>query len=376
MSNRNKRQSGCFSSLLRRILCAGSPQTHPSDNMVELDEATEFVDEGKIQLQVAASASAGPGVVARLMGLESLPEKNRVPIGKSPGPVTRSRSVNFMDYLLEFDLTESKHRRVRTSVSFREVPPVLQQNQNQEFVVVYWEDEMDKSKEAVAKQRKSERRHGSGSKQREVNVKERLAKKEENQRKKNKKISKLKNEPRRVAGKNSSGSSRNGVRIKRGVNSKAKAPLKMVDQTKKNKNQIGVSKAEYEYNSDTSSPLSVFDANDFAFYHENSFPEVPRSMEMELSPNKTCISITEDLKLTKKKCSEPKDMNETEFYLELAGVLCKLTGEDIRQSKWTSGKGGLEFEDFEELCMEFGEHILNFMLYQVLDELVEFQTCR
>ncbi|GLT83944.1 hypothetical protein SLE2022_022070 [Rubroshorea leprosula] len=55
---------------------------------VELDEATEFVDEGKIQLQVAASASADPRVVAWLMRLESLPKKNWALIGKSPGLVT------------------------------------------------------------------------------------------------------------------------------------------------------------------------------------------------------------------------------------------------------------------------------------------------
>ncbi|GKV28071.1 hypothetical protein SLEP1_g37169 [Rubroshorea leprosula] len=53
------------------------------------------------------------------MGLESLPKKNRVLIGKSPGSVTQSRSMNFMDCLLEFDLTESKHHGVRTLVSFR-----------------------------------------------------------------------------------------------------------------------------------------------------------------------------------------------------------------------------------------------------------------
>ncbi|KAK4860527.1 hypothetical protein QYF36_025629 [Acer negundo] len=57
------------------------------------------------------------GVVARLMGLDSLPETNWIPTGKSPNSVTRSRSVNFMDYLLKFDpdLKQKKNKKKNTT---------------------------------------------------------------------------------------------------------------------------------------------------------------------------------------------------------------------------------------------------------------------
>lgn len=332
--------SGCFSGLFRRLLCAGNPpQTHPSDRF---PDPVQFDDE--LKFSATKIQSNGPGVVARLMGLESLP---RTSVHKIPGPVTRSRSVNFMDYLLEFNPTETKHRRVRTSVSFRE--------QNREFPAVFFEEEDN------SRRRKSEKRRVLGTKQsqkpKEMNVENRVLRKEENQnqRKKNKKISKLKNEPRRVAGK-----SPNNVRIKRRMNSKAKTPFKFEDQKqrKKKRDQIGVCKVEFEQNSEVSSPISVFDSDNFHFHHENSSSEFIGPMEMELRCNK----------------KSKKEMNEAEVYLGLAGMLCNLTEEDIKQeSNWINGKV-LGFNDFEDLCLEFGEEILNFMLSQVVDELVGLKS--
>lgn len=326
MSIKKTNDSGCFSTLLRRILCTGSPQTHPSDRFSGPDEA-KFVDEVKIQVQSPDCATTfAPGVVARLMGLDSLPEKNWASERKSPGPVTRSRSVNFMDYLLEFDLKETKNRRVGKSVSFREevrTRPAFPQDPGHEFLLVYLKDRnVSKKKEKEAKQRKSEKQ------------------KEENQRKiKNKRIIKFQNEPRRLAGKNSSGNRRKGDkddRIERGMNSKPKISSKSIHQTRKKRNQIGVGKTK-------------------------SLSEVPNSMEMELSSNKPCYSIVEEVKGN---C----DMIESEFSPELAGMLYNLAKEDLEQCKWTNVKG---FEDFEELCVDFGEHLLNYMLCQVVDELVE-----
>ncbi|XP_039067994.1 uncharacterized protein LOC120214065 isoform X2 [Hibiscus syriacus] len=186
MSDTKRSSSGCFSSVLRRILCSGNPQTHPSDCIVGLNTIDEVAE-----VQVPGSDS-GPGIVARLMGLDSLPENNNwLHKGKFPqGPVTRSRSVNFMDYMLEFDLTQAKHRRVKTSSSFREVPQcppqVFQHNRKQEFLIVYLDNEVKINEDVGIKPRKSEK--GDCKKQ----IQE-----------KNKKIFKLKNEPRGVSGKHS-----------------------------------------------------------------------------------------------------------------------------------------------------------------------------
>ncbi|KAK4847668.1 hypothetical protein QYF36_004473 [Acer negundo] len=119
MSGSQNAKSGCFSSILRRILCQGSLQTHPSDQIPELINRAEFgepkMKEPVIQAKIQTLGTLG--VVARLMGLDSLPETNWVPTGKSLNSVTRSRSVNFMDYLLKFDpdLKQKKNKKKNTT---------------------------------------------------------------------------------------------------------------------------------------------------------------------------------------------------------------------------------------------------------------------
>ncbi|XVE76564.1 hypothetical protein DITRI_Ditri12bG0183400 [Diplodiscus trichospermus] len=405
MSNRKSSSSGCFSAVLRRLLCSGSFQTHPSDNIIELNTVDDDDHVAKVPVQASES---GPGIVARLMGLDSLPENNWVQKCKTPGPVTRSRSVNFMDYMLEFDLTQAKHRRVKTSASFREVPQcpqLLQRNHNHEYLVVYLEN-VDKNNESGSKTRKSEKGDGSNSKhnaKQKENVREKAACKKQNQ-EKSKKISKLKNEPRRVSsGKRSlkaAGSCINGakeVHINHAANSKAKGPLKIVNQkeesvlTRKKKNQLEAKKNEcHDRNtSEGSSPVSVLNvSNDFAAHRENGISENSRSFELKpekKSSSKSVkydsstmdisarISITESLgkqELTEKNF-ESTEMEETEYYMELVGKPWKLTEEDIKFSNWITKKI-FTFEDFEEICAEFGEQILDLMLHQVADELVGF----
>ena len=64
--------------------------------------------------------------------------------------------MNFADYLLEFDLTQAQqHRRVRTSMSFREVPTPSHQ-QNRDFLVVCLNDRDESTKGMRSKVRKSE----------------------------------------------------------------------------------------------------------------------------------------------------------------------------------------------------------------------------
>ncbi|XP_021289685.1 uncharacterized protein LOC110420626 isoform X2 [Herrania umbratica] len=400
MSNTQSPSSGCFSAVFRRLLCSGSPQTHPSEDIKESNTNGFVGDQAKVQVQTSES---GPGIVARLMGLDSLPEKDWVQKGQSPGPVTRSRSVNFMDYMLEFDLTNAKHRRVKTSASFREVPQgpqLLQHNHNHEFLVVYL-DSADNRNEAGFKPRKSEKGDGSSSKhdKQKENVREKVACKKENQ-EKNKKIAKLKNEPRRVSGKHSlkAGSCISGakdVQINRGANSKAKRPLEMVNQkeasglTRKKKNQRELKKVEYsENNSEGSSPVSVLNVNDFTAHQENSISEL-RSLELKSEKKWSSksekhdspamdfsarISITEGLGKQEytKKNFELTGIEETEYYMELVGKPCKLTEEDIKFSNWIEPKKVFTFEDFEEICAEFGEQLLDLMMHQVADELVGF----
>lgn len=134
------------------MLCSGNVPTHPSSpekipnyysNTTKLLKNTpEKLFTGEIE------PKAGPNLVARLMGLDSLPPSYDFP---QKNPFFRSRSVNFAEYLLNFDLMKHdnspslRHRRVRTSVSFREVPSSPLKPQSEEFVVTYL-DSVDESK--------------------------------------------------------------------------------------------------------------------------------------------------------------------------------------------------------------------------------------
>ncbi|KAK8600015.1 hypothetical protein V6N13_060186 [Hibiscus sabdariffa] len=339
MENNTKRSSsGCFSSVLRRILCSGTPQTHPSDHIVGLNTIDKVA---KVQVPVPASES-GPGIVARLMGLDSLPENNNK--GKISGPVTRSRSVNFMDYMLEFDLTQATHRRVKTSSSFREVlpqgPQLFQHNQKQEFLVVYLDNEVKSNEAAAFEPRKSEKGDGSCTDQakQKDNIREKVACKKQI-REKNKKISKLKNEPRGVSGKL--------------VNQK---DVTVVTRKKKKnqQNQLPVKKNKFSEH-----PFSVPHVNDGS-------SEDSSSLELKCSLKSVKYnSPTTDINA---RCPiiESTDMEEeTEYYMELISKLSKLTEEDVKFANWETKK----VFTFEEICAEFGEQILDFLLHQVADEL-------
>lgn len=220
MTNSQSRSSGCFRGILRRILCTDSVPTHPSDQILDLNEVIETnfpekkeANRGKVEM---IQNPSGPGIVARLMGLDSLPETNCVPGERNPDSVTRSRSVNFAEYLLNFDSSseaQQRHRRVRTSVSFREVPTSFNQQRNHDFLVVYLDDKVDESMEIGLKERKCEvglRENKQGMNQRSNKSKEKEKKREKtvrlmkNNKKENegiitsKKISKLKDERRKV----------------------------------------------------------------------------------------------------------------------------------------------------------------------------------
>ncbi|OIV95505.1 hypothetical protein TanjilG_25176 [Lupinus angustifolius] len=141
-SKSNGTQSGCFNAILRRILCSGGLQTHPSDQIREFQCSKSVVcgkDQSFTAKQNAAVAAAvvatitPPGIVARLMGLETMVESK-------PGSLSRSKSMNSVDYLGECNRMESFHKRVKSTVSFREMPTFLLL-ENENFLVLSFEKE-------------------------------------------------------------------------------------------------------------------------------------------------------------------------------------------------------------------------------------------
>lgn len=126
----------CLSGAVRQLLCTGSLPTHPSDQVPEMRTTVDLINPCK------DSVGASPGIVARLMGLDSVPEgTNQIPRATALNSITRSMSLNFMDYFPEIDRTHGgNHRRVRTSVSFREVPTSQHQHQNHDSFILFLEN--------------------------------------------------------------------------------------------------------------------------------------------------------------------------------------------------------------------------------------------
>ncbi|CAI0425330.1 unnamed protein product [Linum tenue] len=167
-------ESGCFSAVVRLLLCKGHLQTHPSDPIPDPILHTNrscFIPPKDLYFDCQHVGSDGtritpaapPGIVARLMGLDSLPpattssnwRRSSAAAAVARHSVSRSRSVNFVDYLLHIDLSSpspssnAQHRRVRTSASFRE--EILAAQDHPDFFLLYLEDtnKAEKSKARI-----------------------------------------------------------------------------------------------------------------------------------------------------------------------------------------------------------------------------------
>ncbi|KAK0605304.1 hypothetical protein LWI29_025224 [Acer saccharum] len=130
--------SGCFAGILHRILCSRSLPTYPSDQITEScsivsrDQELEETKQNDREDKAVA-----PGVVARLMGLESMPNMR-------PDSITRSRSMNSLDCCNKessMDQMQDGHRRVKSSTfSVSEIPAFLELEENEDFLVLNFEN--------------------------------------------------------------------------------------------------------------------------------------------------------------------------------------------------------------------------------------------
>ncbi|KAL6133054.1 hypothetical protein ACLB2K_065291 [Fragaria x ananassa] len=399
--------SSCFNGVLRRLLCTGNVPTHPSLDYISDSNPTQLTKppktpnhEPKFQALPSPSANVTPGIVARLMGLDSLPESNWV---RAPDSVTRSKSVSFADYLMDFDIAPAnQHRRVRTSVSFREVPAVLSQEEGKEFLVVYL-DSVDKEKEFGVKVKKTEEvKQGKEQRSKKKESSEVIKKKNEEKvvKKNSKKVSKLKDEPRRECGAQSSRVSRNskGDEVKKVVSkngganlrkgSGERSPLKKTTTQKKKKvvvepkfkkgnHQNAAKKREAVDNSscsENSSPVSVFDIDDILIQHETCLSEYssPKDLKSQMkSPPRVSYNEDPELRAVKFKDMEPVKNEDSEDFTELmASKIFKMTEEELKESDWVSNNV-VEYERFEEICVEVEGLILDVLVNQAIDDLVQ-----
>ncbi|XP_059668003.1 uncharacterized protein LOC132313308 [Cornus florida] len=391
MSSSEDATSKCFSGVLRRLLCTGSLPTYPSDQIPESDP-TNFNFPEKDSITVAKAqvqAQATPGIVARLMGLDSLPA---IPKQRSLESILRSRSVNYTGHMPEFDPTQAAlHRRVRTSVSFRETPTFINQ-QSPDFFVLCFEKALCKANEKRVKEKnldkgiqetklkKAERsRNRDNTREKALSMKERNA----DRNNKNKKVCKeIMDEKKRVSGETSSEVSnvlphkKDGCR-KPASTLKPKSPANPIKPdealiessfTKKKKNQNVAQKVKPQCcNSLNSSPIpGLMNLNSRA----NSSSTITNCVYP--SP-KICHALNTDedqeLRVSSHQDDKAVKSEETECYTEMLVQICRLAEENMEDSNWVS-QGVFNFEDFEEICIGFEHQIFELLLNQVADELV------
>ncbi|XP_042487593.1 uncharacterized protein LOC122067815 [Macadamia integrifolia] len=411
--------TGCLSGILRRLLCTGSLPTYPCDQIKEA-EFLKLVQPHDSKIE-KIEAPATPGIVARLMGLESLPELNWVPTGKTPDTIGRSRSVNSADYWSEFDPMQGRHRRVRTSLSFRE-PPTFLQLENDDFFLLSFENVAVKGKGFGSKGKKSEM--GSEDlKQRRVEVnknkenrretvlekKNKKNKEEEGSKRKvykedGKKMKRITDKHCRKAGNGSSrikdsGLSpphnkevhRKSIHVSRTVSpTKSKNKKEVTERAlspKKRQSRSLTKKIEPESDTENTSPVSVLDLGDFLIEPRTPISEEGvkprgsnsrRKLSAELLKSDECpsqhlprISISEDRKSrgTNRNDSESeKAICHTQDNVELWGGICKLAEENLVGSNWIS-KEMSKLEEFEEIGIEFGLQIVDQLVNEIIDEL-------
>lgn len=414
--------ASCLTGLLRRILCSRSLPTHPSD---QITETSSILCDGRHQELIKSNerletTAATPGVVARLMGLESFPETSSVDMKVSANSISRSRSMNSVEFRGESDRMQGQHRRVKSTLSFREMPTFLEV-ENKEYFVLSFETIGSESKKVRSKERKCEVRSGELKEKRREKCKRKEnrrekaveAEKRESEEKINKMVLKVLKEselsnriledhkPAQEVG--------NGGKIE---DSPAHMSLKGSETVylenkwlyhkevsgigaelrRRNKKTKGCAfkNEEAEFSSQDSSPVSVLDFDQFIVD-----PEVTKSEEdtksgesnsrRKLSPqlenqNHKHLSQRSDGDLifdnrnsneTEEPCpASRKKVCHNHDYLNMWDEVCKLTETQVVETNLNAHKNMCKFEeDFEEISADFGLQILDQLLQELVDQL-------
>ncbi|PIN17575.1 hypothetical protein CDL12_09756 [Handroanthus impetiginosus] len=332
MANSDVNSGKCYSGIISRLLCSGSLPTHPSEQFLESNGIKEIDDQKpKKSLQPEANvkqhATSTPGVVARLMGLDSFPIAQK---DRSLGSYFRSRSANSIDFFSHFDpikVGHGQHRRARTAVSFSEGI-----NDGYYSVVLPLEevDETVGYQEELLKRKRDNVNVGRGSKS----------------------VSQKKD----LHGKTS------GCLRERRPIVKSKEELIGSNRVKKKNNKVLGHKVH--------SGKKV--------HPEDSVPGVDRGSRRRLAsqianserahPSGAHSDNGEGEAIMKDKSERKIKNKEICYYKTMVDEICRLTEEDFKEN-WFYGMV-VKFEDFEDMCQQFGQEILEVLLKQFVDELV------
>ncbi|KAK2974623.1 hypothetical protein RJ640_025917 [Escallonia rubra] len=367
--------SGCLIGVLRRLLCFNNLPTYPSDHIKETEfEVNESESLHCVKTEDKFGSSGTPGIVARLMGLDSMPgiglEKTQI----SPNSVARSRSMNSADSLKELESMQGEHRRVKSSLSFREAPTFLEQ-ENEEFFILSFEE------------------LGSRNRKYEIDFGELKQRRAERSKKKNKTRERVYEENKENLEANcttsqsdkSSGRAKDSSIILPPVQNShlslevlerfkpiyheenAKKERRRKRRRRKKKESCsGATKVEADGDTENSSPVSVLDfvpealTSDSRLTSSKSRKKLAEKLEsyMHLSTSDTnSNSLTVDdcelKRIESKNVVSRSRAYRGENYVDMWGEICNLAETETRQSNWMY-REVWKLEDFQEVGSAFG----------------------
>lgn len=382
----------CFSGILRRILCTGSLPTHPSNSDIVPESDHVYVDKKNVQVK----GQGTPGVVARLMGLESLPDIKWIP---KDSINFRSKSIRSADYFPQFDhlsQDHSQHRRVKTSVSFREIPTFLHQQNEDLFVVCFDRGDdnnamglkMMTNPDKEVKNVKRSSRSASG-KTKETVVMKKKEKQDNRKRNVEPKRSSLKTNYNVLPYYNKS----NEVYIRSSPRLKKKRPTRPrnsfceevssgMKHARMSENRTAT-KARTKSSSNTGSSSDSLTTtsensrkkglNNIPNPKKHSIPKLEKVEYPCRSNSFGRLNVDDDQEVTSQITKSDSSMKckEVEFYVKNFVEVCRLNEEDTQSSNnwpWIKSKV-IEIDDCEDICLDTEQHVLDMLLQQLVDEL-------
>ncbi|XP_074303123.1 uncharacterized protein LOC141637536 isoform X2 [Silene latifolia] len=353
----------CFSGFLSRILGSKTPPTYPSDfeNHEEFSKIEKLVD-----------GSATPNLVARLMGLEFMPEISSNDDQKSWNSIFRSKSMdsgNFRDGTEEIQGEALQHRRVKTSFSFRETPNFFEL-EGDDFLVLNFDVKSCKKKKKVSSfgESKTAKRRGKQRINREEQGKNRVFSDEE-----------------RVSLGISTQISQSLENDLVSKQSYKLSPFRdRINVTKAEEDGIkGRSKGEVECELDNSSPVSVLDDSEFISDAEvtvssNSEDAKTRGSECdskELSSTSNRSSNLDDTEREKQGNEEQKGGLKRRDYkkhenVEMVRRACRLAEIDFSNSNWKYRRM-FRAEEIDYFGLHFSKLIFDQLINDLVDQFFE-----
>nr|GMD73300.1 transcriptional regulator ATRX homolog isoform X2 [Ipomoea batatas] len=340
--NADASKNGCIAGMFRRLLCSNALPTHPADHMSSVSthpSSDHAIQRRKSEEGKKIESLASTGVVARLMGLESMP---RVELNPNKA-IARSQSMSSMDSLRELKSTKEKNLR---ACSFREIPTYLELEDENFFILSF--EYGGKTAELRPKQRRSEKVKNSCRRRESVHQKN----------KENLDINQVSVEE-----------NQKGSEIITGSDGKLQDSTNILRPTRKDK-------IEADCDSEKSSPNSVL-----GFVEFPAIQDIPNSEKFwKLASSKSRRTLSEELENYRKlklisddfqpKRSEKvygaaarknwcsKDENDVKLW----GEICRLADAQTLQTKWQHE----EIWKQEKVCQEIGGSFE----FEIVDELI------